>query len=315
MIKRPFKFIGLVFLPRSDTVRRFMMNVRGRVLFLTMAILCLGVFIPLPLIHAQGEKILAKVGSIVITQEDLDAAQDKLASSRRGVPYTRKDKEELLNNLIQSAIIRQEAEKEKLDQNPVIKAKVRLFDNELLLNEYLKAKFEPLVRVEKEELDKYLKGHPELYFPYEIRFREIVVQKEEDIKKVMEDLRKGRDFAEVAKERSIARSKIYGGLRVIKDPKEFPRPYLDLIIDTKIGEISDVIQLNKDIIVVKVEERKDLPIQEMTKRPGQPGKDLEKVVEEAIEKLKRQKIEALAAKQIEEMKGKTKVEVYYDQMK
>jgi len=251
----------------------------------------------------------------VITQEDLDAALAKLAPSRRGVPYTRKDKEELLNNLIQSAIILQEAEKEKLDQNPVIKVKVKLFENELLLNEYLKVKFEPLVRVEKEELDKYLKGHPEQYFPYEIRFREIVVQKQEDIKKVMEDLKKGGDFAEVAKEHSTARSKIYGGVRVIKDPKELPRPYLDLIIDAKIGEISDVIQLNKDIIVVKVEERKDVPIEEMRKRPGQPGKDLEKVVEEALEKLKREKIEALAAKKIEEIKGKTKIEVYYDQVK
>ena len=288
------------------------MKIRGWVLFLLMAILCLGVLVPLPLIHAQGEKILAKVGNVVITQEDLDAALAKFAFARRGVPYTRKDKEELLNNLIQSAIILQEAEKEKLDQNPVIKAKVKLFENELLLNEYLKAKFEPLVRVEKEELDRYLKGHPDLYFPYEIRFREIVVQKQEDIKKVMEDLKKGGDFAEVAKEHSTARTKIYGGLRVIKDPKEFPRPYLDLIIDAKIGEISDVIQLNKDIIVVKVEERKEVSIEEMRKLQG---KNLEKVVEAALGKLKREKIETLAAKQIEEMKGKTKVEVYYDQVK
>ena len=125
------------------------MKIRGWVLFLLMAILCLGVLIPLPLIHAQGEKILAKVGNVVITQEDLDAALAKLAPSRRGVPYTRKDKEELLNNLIQSAIVRQEAEREKLDQNPGIKAKVKLLENELLLNEYLKVKFEPLVHVEK----------------------------------------------------------------------------------------------------------------------------------------------------------------------
>ena len=289
-----------------------MMNVRGRVVFLTTAILCLGVLIPLPLIHAQGEKILAKVGSVVITQEDLNAAMAKFASARRGVPYTREEKEGLLNNLIQSAIVRQEAEKEKLDQNPVFKAKVKLFENELLLNEYLKMKYEPLVRVEKEELDKYLKGHPEQYFPYEIRFREIVVQKEEDIKKVMEDLKKGREFAEVAKERSIARSKIYGGLRVVKDPKELPRPYLDLIIDAKIGEISDVIKLNKDIIVVKVEERKDVSREEGGKQKGQ---NREKVVEAAIERLKRQKIEALAAKQMEEIRGKTKIEVYYDQVK
>jgi peptidyl-prolyl cis-trans isomerase C len=315
MIERPFRFKLLVFLLKSDTVRRFMMNVRGWVLFLSMAILCLGVLIPLPLVHAQGEKILAKVGSVVITQEDLNAAMAKFASARKGVPYTREEKERLLNHLIESAIVRQEAEKEKLDQNPVIKAKVKLFENELLLNEYLKAKFEPQVRVEKDELDNYLKGHPEQYFPYEIRFREIVVQKEEDIKKVMEDLKRGRDFAEVAKERSIARSKIYGGLRVVKEPKELPRPYLDLIIETKIGGISDVIQLNKDIIVIKVEERKDVPIEEMRKRPGQPGEDPEKVVEAAIEKLKRQKIEALSVKQIEEIKGKTKIEVYYDQVK
>jgi len=236
----------------------------------------------------------------------------KFASVRRGVPYTREEKEGLLNNLIQSAIVRQEAEKEKLDQNPVFKAKVKLFENELLLNEYLKMKYEPLVRVEKEELDRYLKGHPEQFFPYEIRFREIVVQKEEDIKKVMEDLKKGRDFAEVAKERSIARSKIYGGLRVVKDPKELPRPYLDLIIDAKIGEISDVIKLNKDIIVVKVEERKEASHEEGGKQKGQ---NREKVVEAAIEKLKRQKIEALAEKQMEEIRGKTKIEVYYDQVK
>jgi len=291
------------------------MNVRGWVLFLTMAVLCLGVLIPLPLIHAQGEKILAKVGNVVITQEDLNVTMAKFAPARKGVPYTREEKEALLNNLIQSAIVRQEAEKEKLDQNPVIKGKVKLFENELLLNEYLKAKYEPLVRVEKEELDKYLKDHPEQYFPYEIRFREIVVQKKEDITKVMEDLKKGRGFAEVAKERSTARSKVYGGLRVIKDPKELPRPYLDLIIDAKIGEISDAIQLNKDIIVVKVEERKDVPIDEMRKKPGQSGKDPEKIAEAAIEKLKREKIEALAAKQIEEIRGKTKIEVYHDQVK
>ena len=312
MIRGPFRLNVVLFLSKLGSVRRFKMSVRGWILFLTTAILCLGVLIPLPSIHAQGEKILAKVGSVVITQEDLDAAMAKFASTRKGVPYTRKDKEELLNNLIQSAIILQEAEKEKLDQNPEIKAKVKLLENELLLNEYLKVKFEPQVRVEKDELDKYLKDHPEQYFPYEIRLREIVVQKQEDIKKVMEDLKKGRDFAEVAKERSIARSKVYGGLRVVKDGKEFPRPYLDLILSARLGDISDPIQLNKDIIVVKVEERKDVSIEEMRK---QQGKNVEKVVEAAIEKLKRQKIEALAAKQMEEIRGKTKIEVYYDQVK
>ncbi len=269
--------------------------------------LCLGFLTSPESVRAQGETVLAKIENSVITQRDLNDLMGRLAPSRRGKPFSHEEKVKLLQTLIGSVIIRKQAEKEKLQDAPEIRSRMKIEELELLVKEYIASRIQPSTPVEKEEIESYLKDRPQLFFPYTVRIREIMVQKEEDMRKVVEELRQGRDFSEVAKERSTSRHRIYGGAREIADVSEFPKPYIELLLQLKEGEISMPIKLVNDYIIIKLEERKLKPAAEAEK-------EKKRVMATAVEGLKREKMEDATAKELERLKKETEIEVYYDQI-
>lgn len=73
--------------------------------------------------------------------------------------------------------------------------------------------------------------------PERIRLSAIIVETKEETDEIIKELKAGRDFAEIAREKSLCPSSIYGGdLGYFEKGKNVPEGY-EVLFDLKVGEI------------------------------------------------------------------------------
>jgi peptidyl-prolyl cis-trans isomerase C len=258
-------------------------------------------------ILSESEKILAKVENIVITQQDLDDYLAKVASFQQDKTFKPEEKKAHLNNMVKAALISLEAEKEKMDQNPEVKRKLKLYRREILIQEYVTTKIMPFATVTDEEIEAKFKENPNLVPKEMVTLREILVKTEEEAKAIYEELIKGGDFATIAGEKSISQSKIHGGqLRPIARG-QLPKALEDVAFSLKKGEYSKPVKSEEGYYILSLVEKKERSPEEI--------KRLETIVKEKIRDIeKTAKAQEMVEKKVEELKKKARVEVHYDQI-
>jgi peptidyl-prolyl cis-trans isomerase C len=262
-------------------------------------------FVPAGRLSAQSEVILAKVGDTVITQRDLEEFLSKNMSMRRNRPYSPEEKKAMLDNLIRSFVVVAEAEKEKLDETPNFKTKMKINRVEVLVQEYF-AKLTP-VNVSDEEVEKLIKENPALVPQVTLMLKEIMVKTEKDADAIYDELKKGADFSKTAADKSLADSRIHGGSMRPVTRGMLPKPVEEIAFSLKQGEISKPIKAEKGYYILYMAERRERKPEEMEKMMVQ----VKEKVRDIEESKKRQ--EAFM-KKAEELKSKAKVEVFYDRI-
>jgi peptidyl-prolyl cis-trans isomerase C len=254
------------------------------------------------------EKILARVGERVITQNDLDEMIKRYESIRKGNPYGLDEKKELINMLIKNSLISMEAEREKLDQKPEFQSKLKMYKNELLVREYISQKIEPFVTVKNEEVEEILKQNPNLIPKETLTIKEILVKTEKEAEEIYQELKKGADFSKIATEKSISRTKTKEGLIGTISRGQLPPPLETVVFNLKEGEYSKPIKADEGFQIFYLVSRKEMDPEQMKVLEG-------KLREKIIQMGKSKKIGAIIEKKIEELKNQIKVETYFDQLK
>jgi len=253
------------------------------------------------------DRVLARVGEKVVTQDDLNVLAKRYEAARKA-SLSLDEKKNLLNLLINSVLISTESEREKLDQNPEIKAELEMVRMDRLTREYITAKIEPLVTVTDEEVNQIMKDNPNLV-PKEMRtLKEILVKTEKEADDIYLELEKGADFSKIAAEKSIAESKSKGGLMGTVAPGQL-HPSLDTVaFKLKEKEFSKPINTGEGFKILCLVEIK-------VKSPEEIKTIEAKVREKVVQLAKNKKLDALMQKKLDELKQKTKVETYFDQLK
>ncbi len=253
------------------------------------------------------ERILARVGETVITQSDLDLVIKRYETMGKANPSL-DEKKALLNALINGVLISSEAEREKLDQKPEVKAQLRMMRNDLLAKEYILARIDPLVVVKDQEIDEIMKKNPNLV-PKETRIlKEIVVKTEKEADEIYQELKKGADFSRIAAERSIAESKSRGGLVGTVAPGQLPPSQEPIVALLKEGEFSKPMKSGEGFRILYLVERK-------VNSPEQTKTIERKVRAKVVQLEKRKRLEKLVEQKVEELKHKVKVETYSDRLR
>jgi peptidyl-prolyl cis-trans isomerase C len=174
-----------------------------RILIVVFIMLVFGVsFVPAGRVSAQSEVILAKVGDKVITQKDFEEFLSRNLNFRRNKPYSPEEKKAMLDNLIRSFVVITEAEKEKMDETPDFKSKMKLYRVEILIQEYF-AKL-PSVNVPEEEIESLIKEHPALLPKETLHLKEILVKTDKEADAIYDELKKGADFSKTAVDKSTS---------------------------------------------------------------------------------------------------------------
>src|SRR3979490_2871586 len=162
--------------------------------------LALVLFGALPLRAEDANPVLAKVNGAEIRQSDLALAEEELGPSLAQMdPAPKKDN--VLSFLIDMKIVAKAAEDKKVENNEDFKKRLAFTRNRLLMDSLLAtegkaATTDDAMKKGYEDASKQITGEQE------VTARKSLVESADEAKAIAEELKKGADFAELAKKKS-----------------------------------------------------------------------------------------------------------------
>jgi peptidyl-prolyl cis-trans isomerase C len=242
--------------------------------------------------QAASDKPAAIVNGVSIPQERVDIRLK--AATQQGQPDTPEIRKAIRDDLINLEVISQAAVKNGLDKQPDIAQQLELARQSVLAGAFVQdyAKNHPIgddaLKQEYEAL-KTRVGNKEY------KISHILVQTEDEAKKVEADLKKkGAKFAAIAKANSKdPGSKDNGGELGWAVPSNFVQPFGDAVLKLSKGQVSAPVQTQYGWHVIKLEDTRDLKVP---------------TFEEMKPNLEKRKQQEEIKNLIEDMRSKAKVE-------
>jgi len=221
----------------------------------------------------QGEQkagYVAKVGSTTITQEDISREMQALPEQIQKIFEGPEGTERFVNELVKKEILYQEAKKKGLDKSPDYQKKVEDFKKLTLIGQLLEKEIEEKVKVSDKDVRDYYEAHKKDFTANnQVRASHILVKTEEEAKGIVEQLKKGADFAKIARAKSIdAGSARNGGDLGFFSRGQMVPEFENAAFSLKAGEVSPPVRTQYGYHIIKVTERKEGNVVEFEKIKG-----------------------------------------------
>jgi len=207
-----------------------------------------------PFTAAAEDAVLARVNGVDIKQSDIDFAASEVGP-RLGNYRPEDRKRVLLQFVIENELMAAAGEKEKLNEADTFDARVKYHARRALRDAFFDASITGAIDDEAAKKiyeDKIAKMNPE----QEVHARHILVGSEAEAKQVKARLKKGEDFAVVAKETSKDKNAEGGDLGFFTRGQML-KPFEDAAFALDVGELSDPVQTQFGWHIIKVEEKRD----------------------------------------------------------
>jgi peptidyl-prolyl cis-trans isomerase C len=200
------------------------------------------------------DKVLAKVNGVEIRQSDVALAEEELGPSLAQMDPATKD-ENVLAILIDMKIVSKAAEDKKVQDGEEFKKRLaftrsRLLMDSLLASEGKAATTDDAMKKVYESASKEITGEEEVHA------RHILVETEDEAKAVEEELKKGADFAELAKKKSKDPGASDGGDLGFFTKDQMVPEFSTVAFALEPGKISDPVKSQFGWHVIKVEEKR-----------------------------------------------------------
>ena len=243
---------------------------------------------------------LAMVGNTKITEADLEREIKTLPDFAQKLFEGGEGKERFLNELIKKELLYQEALKRGIDKDPEYQRKVEEFKKLTLIGQLLEKEIESKSKVTEQDVKAYYEKHKaELASVSQIKASHILVKTEAEAKKILERLKKGEDFAELAKKYSIdTGSAKNGGDLGYFSPGQMVPEFEQAASKLKPGEISEPVKTKFGYHIIKVTDKK----------MGKPV-EFEKVKNVLLQRLSAEKQKEVFDTYVEGLKKSYKVEI------
>ena len=201
------------------------------------------------------DKVLAKVNGSEIRQSDVALAVEELGPSLAQMDPATKD-ENVLAFLIDMKIVAKAAEDKKVQDADDFKKRLAFTRNRLLMDSLLASEGKAATTDEAmkkvyEEASKQISGEQE------VRARHILVETEDEAKGIVEELKKGADFAELAKKKSKDPGASDGGDLGFFTKEQMVPEFSAAAFALEPGKISDPVKSQFGWHVIKVEEKRN----------------------------------------------------------
>jgi peptidyl-prolyl cis-trans isomerase C len=208
----------------------------------------------LPVRAEDANPVLAKVNGAEIRASDVALAEEELGPSLAQMdPATKK--ENVLSFLIDMKIVSKEAEDKKIADRDDFKTRLAFARNRLLMDNLLAV--EGKAATTDENMKKvYEDAAKQITGEQEVHARHILVETEDQAKKVEEDLKKGADFAELAKKESKDPGASDGGDLGFFTKDQMVPEFSAVAFALEPGKISDPVKTQFGWHVIKVEEKR-----------------------------------------------------------
>src|SRR5512140_2654632 len=203
----------------------------------------------------DANPVLAKVNGSEIRQSDVTLAEEELGPSLAQMdPATKKDN--VLSFLIDMKIVAKAAEDKKIADGDDFKKRMAFTRNRLLMDSLLAS--EGKAATTDEAMKKvYEDAAKQISGEQEVHARHILVETEDEAKAVEEELKKGADFAELAKKKSKDPGASDGGDLGFFTKDQMVPEFSAVAFTLEPGKISDPVKSQFGWHVIKVEEKRN----------------------------------------------------------
>ena len=229
-------------------------GMRTRLASAAIGCLAMVLLASLPVRAEEANPVLAKVNGAEIRQSDLALAEEELGPSLAQMDPSTK-KENVLAFLIDMKIVAKAAETKKIEDRDDFKARLAFTRNRLLMDNLLAvegkaATTEDAMKKVYEEAAKQIEGEQEVHA------RHILVESEDEAKAIAADLKKGADFAELAKKKSKDPGASDGGDLGFFTKDQMVPEFSTVAFALEPGKISDPVKSQFGWHIIKVEEKR-----------------------------------------------------------
>lgn len=206
----------------------------------------------------EKEPYLAKVGNIKITQADFEREFKNLPDFAQKMFEGSSGKEKFLDELVKKELLYQEALKKKLNKDEGYRRRVESFEKITLIGLLFEKEIESKAKVSDQEVKDYYEKNKDTFTAVsKIRVSQILLKTEGEAKKILERLKKGEDFASIAKKSSIdtVSAKKGGDLGLFSKGQMVPE--LEAVaVKLKPGEISEPVKTRSGYHIIKITDKK-----------------------------------------------------------
>ena len=244
---------------------------------------------------AQGDPVVARVNGSELHRSDVVAARQMLPPQVQQMPFEQVYPL-LLDRMVTEMVVAQAGRKQKLADDPEVKKKMAQIQDQVIeevyLNRYLKtALTEDKIKARYAQFAKEQKPQEQ------VNARHILVKTEDEAKAVIAELKKGADFATIAKQKSTdPGSKDNGGDLGWFGKDEMVPEFADAAFKLQKGQFTETpVKTQFGYHVIKVEDRRTAP-----------PPTLEEARPQLVAMLQRQLYEA----KIKELRSGAKVETF-----
>jgi len=201
--------------------------------------------------------------------------------------------------MISEKLLIQEAKNMGLEEDMDVLEQVKKMTEQILVQALIEKDILDKVQVGDVEVEKYYETNKDNFTEKEqVHLFNILLETEEEAQNVLEQLKAGEDFSEIAKTKSTGPSAAQGGdMGFISKGSTIPE--IDEAISAlEIGELTDIIKSDFGFHILKITEKK-----------AETVKTLEEVREEIVQTLLPEKQKEAFDNLLEELKGKVEIEI------
>jgi peptidyl-prolyl cis-trans isomerase C len=203
------------------------------------------------------DAVIARVNGVDIKQSDLDYAATEIGS-RLGNYSPQDRKKVLLQYVIENELMAGAGQTDNLDKTDTFPGRVKYHERRALRDAFFDVKIHDAVS-EADAKKIYDEKIGEVKPEQEIHARHILVATEDEAKEIAERLKKGEDFATLAKEKSKDANAEGGDLGWF-GRGQMLKPFEDAAFALDVGQISEPVQTQFGWHIIKVEEKRDQPL-------------------------------------------------------
>src|SRR5471030_867438 len=209
----------------------------------------------LPLFAQDANPVLAKVNGAEIRQSDMALAEEELGPSLAQMDPATKQ-ENVLSFLIDMKIVAKAAEAKKIEDRDDFKSRLAFSRNRLLMDNLLAV--EGKAATTDENMKKvYEDASKQITGEMEVHARHILVETEDEAKAIEDELKKGADFAELAKKKSKDPGASDGGDLGFFTKDQMVPEFSAVAFTLEPGKVSDPVKSQFGWHVIKVEEKRN----------------------------------------------------------
>ena len=258
-----------------------------------------------------AQAVLVTVGEETITQADLDSRTEMLPPQIRSRFETQAGRKQLLDQVVLVSLLSQEARRLGIDKQDEVAKKIKEMTDNIIVQELTRQQIASDVSISDEEIAAYYKANKEEFARAEQINASVIMfaapagtspeakgKKQSLAGETLKRLKKGADFADVAREvsedqRTQRRGGITGFFAEGRRARMYGKKFEEVAFALKQGEMSDVFETEFGFFIVRLDDRQPRSEQSLSEARNTIERKLQQTKQkEAYEKY----VEGLKAK-------------------